>query len=252
MDPTLLVAVATLALFVGVMAGCTGVGGVLAPPALVVLLGIEVHHAVAAGFTAYVFFSITTVVLYTRENTIRWKMALPICLAAAPAGFLGGIVVWWLPGQFLMLAIVALVLFGVWRAFHPDTAAATEDKTISAPRLVFYGGVAAFPSTLGGAAGPIILIPLLLMAGVTPLTAIGLGQVVSLVVSMTASAGHFVAGEIDYLLVLILACGMVVGTVIGSRLAHVLPLAMVRKFLGFAMLAIALMMLVQVIRDFLA
>ena len=101
---------AILGLFVGVLIGCVGIGGVLLVPGLVYLLGMDVHTAIATCMFSFLFSGAVGAVEYARRGSIRWSMTLWLCIFAMPAAYLGAAAVSILPGRWLEGIVAALLL----------------------------------------------------------------------------------------------------------------------------------------------
>ena len=87
-------------LAVGFLTGATGVGGVLVPPALVLLSGLETHTAMGTSLAAMFFLTLLGTWMFWRLGLIRWREALPLCSAAVwRAGPAPGATPVWTPGR---------------------------------------------------------------------------------------------------------------------------------------------------------
>src|SRR3712207_9298323 len=80
-----------LALIVGVLVGCVGIGGVLLPPALVYVGGLDLHLAMATSMWSFLFTGGVGTVAYSRRNSVDWRMVLWLCAGNVPAAVLGEI-----------------------------------------------------------------------------------------------------------------------------------------------------------------
>lgn len=106
-----------LCLFVvGVSLGWLGAGGTaIALPALVYVVGIEAHAAVALSLLLVGGASVFGVVLHARKGLVRWRAAL----AFTPAGILGALagsrLSYLLSGRALLLSFSVLLAVFAWR-----------------------------------------------------------------------------------------------------------------------------------------
>ena len=210
---------AILGLFVGVLIGCVGIGGVLLVPGLVYLLGMDVHTAIATCMFSFLFSGAAGAVEYARRGSIRWPMTLWLCICAMPAAYLGAAAVSILPGRWLEGIVAALLLFSGVNAIRRPTGDASQ-TVASSPGLGVVGAITGFGSALSGTGGPLLLIPILVWMKVPLLTAVGLGQVIQLPIAALASVGNFQLGEVDVEAGLAIAVLLVLGVVAGARLAH--------------------------------
>ena len=71
------------------MIGCIGIGGVILVPALVFLAGIAIHIAIPAAMFAYILSGLVATIVFARNKSIDWGMAIWLCIGGAPAAFAG-------------------------------------------------------------------------------------------------------------------------------------------------------------------
>src|SRR5262245_66187742 len=81
-----------LALPAGVLIGAIGVGGVLLPPALVYLGGLDVHVAAGTSSWCFLFTGVVGTLAYARARKVPWALAGRLTLGIAPAAVLGALV----------------------------------------------------------------------------------------------------------------------------------------------------------------
>jgi uncharacterized protein len=232
---------AILGLFVGVLIGCVGVGGVLLVPGLVYLLGMDVHTAIATCMFSFLFSGAAGAVEYARRGSIRWSMTLWLCACAMPAAYLGAAAVSILPGRWLEGIVAALLLFsGVYalRRRADDSSRAF----VSPLGLGMVGAFTGFGSALSGTGGPLLLIPILVWMKVPLLTAVGLGQVIQLPIAALASVGNFQLGEVDIEAGLAIAVLLVLGVVAGARLAHRFPASALKAIVAGVLITVGVAM----------
>ncbi len=65
-----------------------------------------------------------------------------------------------------------------------------------------------------------LAVPLLVLCGVPMLTAVGMAQVQSVAIAGFATLGYVTRGAVDWTLALLIGVPLVIGTVIGWRLAQ--------------------------------
>ena len=115
--------------------------------------------------------------------------------------------------------------------------------------LVAVGGISGFFSALAGASGAIIAIPLLLTLGYPALQAIGISQTTVLVIAITATVGNLSVGQIDVVVGSVIAVGLIVGILIGTRIAHALPINTLRNIVACVLVLVAISIAIQIVRD---
>ena len=236
-----------LALFVGVFIGCVGIGGVLLVPGLVYLVGMDVQLAIATCMFSYLFSGAAGAVEYARRGSIRWPMALWLCVGAMPGAYLGAAAVSIMPGLWLEAIIAVLVLFSGIYALRQAAPGLSADTRPRPAGLAVVGGVTGFGSAISGTGGPLVLIPILVWMKLPLLTAVGLSQVIQIPVAALASVGNFQLGEVDVGASLAIAVLLVVGVVVGARLAHRLPGDLLKRIIATVLIAVGIAMWARII-----
>ena len=226
---------------VGLLIGAVGIGGVLLVPSMALLVEIEVHRAIPACMLAYLATGVVGGLVYARHGSIRWKRAGWLCAGAVPAAFAGSLALPYLPAD-AILAIIALLMIvsgadALRKAYaaRPATAAKREPGTI---QFVVIGFVTGFGSAVTGTGGPLILVPTAIYLGLPVLSAVGLSQVIQVPIALFASAGHWLSGNLDLHLALVIAAAMVVGTLAGAGLAHRIPGEPLRKLIAYLLVVV--------------
>ena len=237
---TVLVLLGLFSVLVGGLIGCIGVGGVLLVPAMVYLAGLDIRTAVAAAMFSYLFTGLIGASIYARHGSIRWSMALWLCLAAMPAAFIGAWASNVVPPDWLKLFIAILVLLAGLNAWRPTPESATGRETLSRSGLLGSGAVTGLGSALSGTGGPLILVPLLLSLNLPVLTVIGLSQAIQLPIAALATAGNLTYGRLDPILGLTIAAGLALGSVIGAKLAHRLAVDRLRPLVALVLVLVGI------------
>ena len=114
MEPSAFFLLSGLGVFVGVLIGCVGIGGVLLVPLLTYVFGIEIHVAIAAAMFSYIFSGSIGTFVYAKKGSIEWPQVIWMIIGAAPAAFIGAKVTLSTPGQYLeVLIAVFIALAGI-------------------------------------------------------------------------------------------------------------------------------------------
>lgn len=238
---------AVLGLLVGVLIGCVGIGGVLLVPGLVYLAGMEVRIAIATCMFSYLFSGAVGAAEYARRGSIRWSMAVWLCIGAMPGAYLGAATVSAVPARWLESFIAALVLFSGIHALARRAPAGHGRKPCGGVALGVIGGVTGFASALSGTGGPLVLIPILIWMKLPLLTAVGLGQVIQVPIAALATIGNVQHGELRVEASLAMAVLLVLGVVIGARIAHRLPAALLKRTVAGLLIGVGVAMAARII-----
>lgn len=238
---------AILGLLVGVFVGCVGIGGVLLVPGLVYLLGMDVQIAIATCMFSYLFSGAAGAVEYARRGSIRWSMALWLCVGAMPGAYLGAAAVSIVSAHWLETIIAVLVLFsGIYALGQRVPERSCADRA-GAGHLGIVGGLTGFGSALSGTGGPLMLIPMLAWMKLPLLTVVGLSQVIQLPIAALASVGNFQLGEVDVGMSLAIAVLLVLGVLAGARLAHRLPAGLLKRIVAGVLIVVGVAMSTRII-----
>ena len=232
------IAIALVALLVGVPLGIVGVGGLLLPPALHALTPLSLHAAMATALFTFVFTGIVGTGLFQRRGSIAWDVAVPLCIGGAACGYLGGWVSAWVPARPLALLLGAVIVAsGVWTLRGAASRDGPPRRWRTAVLLVI-GGVAGFGSGLVGVGGPALSVPLLVLAGFPALTAIGASQVIQILAAGSGTLAHLHDGLIDWSLAAGLTALEVAGVAGGCVLAHAVDAGVLRRIVAVLCLVV--------------
>ena len=103
-------------------------------------------------------------------------------------------------------------------------------------------------SALVGASGAVVVIPFCLPWVHRP-AAIGLSQAIQFVIAVTATIGNLAVGHVDFVVGGILAVATVAGILLGTRVAHTLPVDTLRKTVAIVLILVGLLIVFQLARD---
>ena len=95
--------------------------------------------------------------------------------------------------------------------------------------LLAIGGAVGFGSGLTGVGGPVLSVPLMVILGFSPLTAIATSQVIQITAALSGSAGNLAHGFIDADAAVWVTAAELVGVTVGARLAHSISQASLKK-----------------------
>jgi uncharacterized membrane protein YfcA len=215
-------AVLLVAVPVGVLIGTVGVGGVVLPPALTWLGGLDVHAAAGTSSWAFLFTGIVGTLGYARRQAMPWRFGGLLTLGAAPAAAAGALVNGLLPAAVLWLVLAVVTAgsgaYNLW--FRAKTSRVRED--LPAAATIGIGVVVGFGSALTGTGGPVLLVPALLALGVPALTTVAAGQLIQLPLVGFATLGYAAHGSVHFglgtLLGVLAGLGALLGTYLAQRL----------------------------------
>lgn len=233
----LAVSVLALAVISGFFVGCVGIGGVLLVPGLS-FGGIEIHDAIAASLLSYVVCGAVATWIFDRKGSIDWPAAGWLSIAAMPAALAGAIVATAMHAAILEGIVGLSVLFSGVRALVRSPESSGSIRPLLRGQLIAIGAVTGFGSALTGTGGPFILVPILVWFDLPILAVVGLSQAIQVPISLFATAGNYFFGRIDLGLGLLLAIGLLAGTIAGARVAHMASATVLRRSVAVLLLAV--------------
>jgi uncharacterized membrane protein YfcA len=238
-----LVWIALLGTVSGLMIGCIGIGGVILVPALVFLAGIAIHIAIPAAMFAYILSGLVATIVFARNKSIDWGMAIWLCIGGAPAAFAGAWAVSIFDSRLLAGCLGLLTLFSGINSLRPQNFTVSGNVDVSRGVLLVVGVVTGFLSSLTGTGGPLVLVPILISMKLAVLTSVGLSQIFQLPVAIAATAGNLAYGKLDLVLSAILAVSLSSGSWVGATLAHAVPRTILRGIVSAALVLIGVFIL---------
>ncbi len=251
-----------MGLFVGFLAGMLGVGGGLILVTLMVFLfrlqGFPsdriLHIALGTALTSIVFTSISSLRAHHRHGAVRWdivKMAAPGLVAGT---LLGAVVADRVASKYLAIFFVAFVYFAAVQMFvdmKPKPTRTVPGWVGMSAAAIITGIV----SSLVGAGGGLLSIPLMTMCNVPMRNAVGTSAALGLPIAIAGTAGYIYTGlgqvhlpplTLGYVYVPALV-GIVIGTFVtvpaGAKAAHTMPVARLKKIFAVILFLMATKML---------
>ena len=245
----MMLALAAVAVLVGVLIGSVGVGGILLIPALQMLAPLPIQAAMATALFTFIFTGIVGTVLFQRRGSIDWAVTTPLCVGGALFGVVGG----WANKQLGAnpLALILALLIVAAGAYTLATGSAQRVACFHGrpdrqqALLFMIGAVTGFGSGLTGVGGPALAVPMLVLCGFPALGAIGASQVIQIVASVSGSAAHLAQGNVDLRLAALLTLFEVLGVAVGVRLAHAIDARWLRRGVGLLCVAVGTGLLVR-------
>jgi uncharacterized membrane protein YfcA len=241
----LVLVLSATALLVGFLVGSVGVGGVLLPPALAYIVGMDIHLAMATSMFSFLFTGAVGTAMYSRKGSVDWRLVGWLTIGLTPAALLGARTNTLLSAGMLKLVLALVVTGAGIHALLKSHRRHEDARVLGVPTLVCVGFGVGFGSALSGTGGPILLVPLLLALSLPPLGAIAASQVVQLPIAFSATVGYLLYGHVD--VVLGLLCGLVatLGVALGASVAHWVPAIVLRRTVASALVIAGTMIAVD-------
>jgi len=228
---------------VGILIGGVGIGGVLLVPSLNYFSSVPLHVAIPACMVGYIFTGLIGAIIYAKQGTINWPLALKICFGALPGAYFGGYALPFFPAYSLEIAIGILILISGLDALFRHSRQQLAQPPSGNIELILIGFVTGVGSALSGTGGPLLLIPILLWRKTPILTAIGLSQAVQVPISLTATISNMAYSKVDFSLGLTLALLLGTGAIVGAKFIHILPVTFLKKLVAIILVMVGIMIL---------
>jgi uncharacterized protein len=256
------------AFVVGVIVGLTGMGGgALMTPMLVLFFGVSPLAAVSSDLVASAVMKPVGSVVHLRHGTVRADLVRWLCLGSVPAAFAGVLlarslghggtaddVVQKALGVALVVAATGLFVRAYLRLRErarqldghrdADPAGPPQIDVRPLPTVLVgvVGGLVVGLTSVGS--GSLIIIALMgLYPALRASELVGTDLVQAVPLVAAAAIGHVFFGDLHLDVTSALLVGSIPGAYLGAQLSSRLPGALIRRVLGFVLLASALKLL---------
>src|SRR5882672_1683013 len=197
--------------------------------------GLTIHQAAATSLFTFLFTGLLATWLYQRRGSIDWDIAVPVC-AGAVLGYLGaGAAALVAPRLLSIIIALIIIAAGLYvlvplkiTARHRDGRGGSGEQIL----LSVVGGVSGFGSGFSGAGGPLFSVPIMVILGYVPLTAVATSQVLQIIAATSGSLGNWHHGFIDFRIAALIIIFELAGLIVGVRLAHAASALALRRLAG--------------------
>ncbi len=234
-------------LVAGIGITAVGPGGVLATVGLFLVSGLSPAQVAGTAIVTHLATGGLGSLAYHRSGQLRHpgtrRVALILAITAATGTPVGAFINFVAPGRlfglFLAGFLVAIALLVWFRARRGSAEEAHPHHPLTL--LICMGLGIAVVSGMFGVGGPLLTVPLLVLAGTPVLSALGAAQAQSVVVATVGTLSYLSRGAIDWRLALVVGVPELCGVLIGWKAArsvppHVLKRAMIAALLTCAAL----------------
>ena len=228
---------------IGGLIGICGIAGFLLPMLYTGALGYSVDQALAYSFLAFLVSGCIGAWQYRREGNL--DIPLSVKLGAGSAiGAVAGVAL----QSMIEKETAKAILFRMWK--EKKSAGQEEKKseknlTENIGFLLLLGMTTGAVCALSGAGGPVLVMPLLVVCGVSARTAVGVALFDSVFIAVPSCVGYL--ARIDWkesvVLLFLIAITHGIGVWVGSRFAGKIPVQGLKRFIAIFSVGISLYML---------
>lgn len=196
-------------------------------PFMVELLKVRQHQAHGTSLVAVIFIGLIGAFAYSLERSVDFFAAIALACPAILTANLGAKFMALLPewklkrsfGTFLLFVAFLLAFKSYFPHFHFSNTFLGKALT-----LLITGAFTGFLSGMMGVGGGLIMVPVMvLLVGLSQHSAQGTSLLVMVPTSLVGSWTHWKLGHVDWKIVPGLIIGVLIGTSLGARFAHLLP-----------------------------
>jgi uncharacterized membrane protein YfcA len=229
----------TLSVLIGLSLGFFGGGGsILTVPLLVYVFGCGPKEAIASSLLIVAVASVSAALQHWRAGNVRGQTALVFGVAGMAGAYAGGRVGALLDGGVLLLLFAAMMILTALAMWRGRRAPARQGGSRIVPGKLVAQGLAVGSFTgLVGAGGGFLIVPALVLWAALPMpAAVGTSLLVITLNCLAGFSGYAFHVAVDYRLVAAVSTCAVAGSLLGSRLAHVVdPAALRKSFAAFVL-----------------
>lgn len=197
--------------------------------------GLTIHQAAATALFSFLFTGILGTWLYQRRGTIDWRITVPVCAGAVVFGYAGAALAAVVDPRPLAIIIALVIIAAGLYIFMPARPSARPRDGRGwrgQAELAAVGAASGFGSGFSGAGGPLFSVPIMVILGYVPLTAVATSQVLQIIAAVSGSLGNWRHGTIDFTVAALVTVFELAGVIAGVRLAHVASPVVLRRLAG--------------------
>ncbi|WP_370938464.1 sulfite exporter TauE/SafE family protein [Amycolatopsis sp. cg13] len=225
-------------LLAGIGITAVGPGGVLATVGLFVFTSLTPAQVAGTAIVTHVATGILGSAAFVHSGQLREPETRRL------AGVLAAVAVVGTPLGVLLNSWVSTKAFGIVLGGFALVVAVFvglkgRERAVGLPLAGAIGAGVAVVAGLVGVGGPMLAVPLLVVAGMPVLGALAAAQVQSVVIASVGTLGYVLHGAVDWRLAAIVGIPELAGVLIGWRIAHALPTKTLKAALIAVLVGIA-------------
>ena len=244
----------------GFLAGLLGVGGgIVNVPALDYAFSgtpHSIHSAVATSLAVISFTSFLSLRIHNRKQAVRWDVFRSITPGILAGTFAGSQIAIHLPSHLLRICFALFAMAAATRMFHGPSMRASG-RAPGPVGMTAAGILIGAVSALVGIGGGSLTVPFLSWCGLPMIEAIGTSAAVGFPISFAATLQYAAQdfgvsslkelhlGLIHLPALALIVCGSLISVPFGARLAHRLPVPLLRRIFAILLALVGAKMLLS-------
>lgn len=246
-----------LGALIGVLLGLLGGGGsILAVPALIYVVGLDMRQAIPVSLLVIGIASAVGAIPKVRASHVQWRLAGIFAAAGIPATFAGTALGSHLSQPILLIGFAVVMVIAGLRmlspSLHTGTACEVLDGGINwrrcAPRSIPAGLLVGFLTGLLGVGGGFLIIPaLVLMLGVEVPIAIGTSLLIIVANSAAGFLSHIQGLSIDWTVAGAFAATATAASLYAAHIGTRMNTDRLQRSFAYLVFAVAIFVLVDAI-----
>lgn len=245
MELYLIIIVANL--FVGAVVGLTGIAGFLLPMLYSGFLGMSTPQAMALSFFAFLISGILGAYNYYKTGNFNGKLAIVLSIGSFVGAILGVKLNLLINEEIVKrILYIVVLLSGISILLRKDKEKIGSNVEINNFLCVILGFITGGICALSGAGGPILVMPLLVLLGVSTKNAVGIALFNSIFIAIPSCIGYSMQCEREAILIP-LVISMIshgVGVWFGSYNNSLIKPALLKKIVAVFSILIAIFKLI--------
>ena len=248
-----------LGLSIGVLLGLVGGGGsILAVPALIYGVGMPLSRAIPTSLLVVGISSAVAAVPRLVQREVQWRIAAIFGGAGIPSAFAGAAINRLLSPRLLLVGFVALMLLAAWRMLQENEQKGGDcalpgggvNWRSCLPKALASGAGVGFLTGLLGVGGGFVIVPaLVLLLGLSMVSAVGTSLVIVSVNSGAGFLAHLGDSRLDPTITVAFTLATVTGALVAGRLGSRLSGDWLRRGFAYLVVAVAVFVAFQAFND---
>lgn len=238
---------------VGAFIGMTGVAGFLLPIYYMSVCKFNLMQSLVLSFSAFVGSSSIGTYYYYKTKLLDMKLVKKMAVGNIIGAIVGALSISYIPSNIAKITLYSIILISGIRTFISsiNSNGFMEESIILKSKFVLpmLGMMIAFISTISGAGGALLTIPLFMVLNFDSKKSVGIGLSSTIFISITAVFIYvFKVNLKDISEILLLATIFhILGVIIGTKISPKINTIVLKKFIIVMSIAISIYMLYKLL-----